>query len=56
MASLVIADAGRDLHSIVVFPTAFAKAYMTIEEGKVYTVKTGKTKDGTITLEDVVNV
>jgi DNA polymerase-3 subunit alpha len=55
MASLVVADAGRDLHSIVVFPTAFAKAYMTIEEGKVYTVKTGKTKDGTVTLEDITS-
>jgi hypothetical protein len=26
---------------------------MTIEEGKVYTVKTGKTKEGTVILEDV---
>ena len=53
MASLVIADASRDLHSVVVFPTAFAKAYMTIEEGKIYTVKTSKTKDGTVILDDV---
>jgi hypothetical protein len=28
---------------------------MTIEEGKVYTVKTGKTKDGTVTLEDITS-
>jgi DNA polymerase III alpha subunit len=53
MASLVIADASRDLHSVVVFPTAFAKAYMTIEEGKVYNIKTSKTKDGTVILDDV---
>jgi DNA polymerase-3 subunit alpha len=53
MASLVIADASRDLHSVVVFPTAFAKAYMTIEEGKIYTIKTSKTKDGTVILDDV---
>jgi len=56
MASLVIADAARELHSVVVFPTAFAKAYMTIEEGNVYKVSLGKTKDGTVILEDVVNV
>jgi DNA polymerase III alpha subunit len=56
MASLVVADSARDLHSVVVFPTAFAKAFMTIEEGKVYTVTTGKTKDGTVILEDVANV
>ena len=56
MASLVIADSSRDLHSVLVFPTAFPKAYMTIEEGNVYTIKTAKTKDGTVILEDVINV
>jgi DNA polymerase-3 subunit alpha len=56
MANLVVADAGRELHSALVFPTAFAKAYMTIEEGNVYKVSLGKTKDGTTILEDVVNV
>ena len=56
MANLVVADAGRELHSVLVFPTAFSKAYMTIEEGNVYRVSLGKTKDGTIILEDVVNV
>jgi hypothetical protein len=29
---------------------------MTIEEGNVYKVSLGKTKDGTVILEDVVNV
>ncbi len=53
MASLTLADTTRDLHSITVFPTAFAKAYMKIEEGKAYKFKFGKTKDGTITLEDI---
>jgi len=56
MASLTVADASRDLHSITVFPTSFAKAYMKIEEGNVYKFSLGKTKDGTIILEDVVNV
>ena len=53
MASLTLADTSRDLHSVTVFPTAFAKAYMHIEEGKSYKFDFGKTKDGTVTLEDV---
>jgi DNA polymerase-3 subunit alpha len=53
MASLTLADTSRDLHSITVFPTAFAKAYMKIEEGHAYKFSFGKTKDGTITLEDI---
>ena len=53
MASLTLADTRRDLHSITVFPTSFAKAYMHIEEGKSYKFDFGKTKDGTVTLEDV---
>lgn len=53
MASLTLADASRELHSVTVFPTAFAKAYMKIEEGNTYKFTFGKTKDGTIILEDV---
>jgi DNA polymerase III subunit alpha len=53
MASLTLADTSRSLHSITVFPTSFAKAYMHIEEGKFYNFDFGKTKDGTVTLEDV---
>jgi hypothetical protein len=34
-------------------PFPMAKAYMKIEEGKSYTFSFGKTKDGTITLEDI---
>jgi len=55
MASLTIADSNRELHSVTVFPTAFAKAYMKIEEGNVYKFSLGKTKDGTVILEDVNN-
>ena len=36
MASLTVADTSRNLHSITVFPTSFAKAYMKIEEGTAY--------------------
>ena len=53
MASLVLADTSRDLHSVTVFPTSFAKAYMKIEEGNAYSFSFGKTKDGTIIMEDV---
>ena len=53
MASLTLADASRELHSVTVFPTAFAKAYMKIEEGNTYKFTFGKTKDGTVILEDV---
>jgi len=53
MASLVVADAGREMHSVVVFPMQFAKAYMKIEEGSVYKFSFGKTKDGTVILEDI---
>jgi DNA polymerase III subunit alpha len=56
MASLTLADSGRELHAITVFPTAFAKAYMSIEPGNVYSFKFGKTKDGTVIMEDVSNV
>jgi len=53
MASLVLADTDRNLHSVTVFPTSFAKAYMKIEEGRSYKFSFGKTKDGTVIMEDV---
>jgi len=53
MATLTLADSSRDLHSVVVFPTTFAKAYMKIQEGSAYTFSFGKTKDGTVILEDI---
>ena len=56
MASLTVADSGRELHAVTVFPTSFAKAYMNVEPGNVYKFSFGKTKDGTVIMEDVVNV
>jgi DNA polymerase-3 subunit alpha len=56
MASLTLADAGRELHAVTVFPTSFAKAYMNVEPGNVYKFEFGKTKDGTVIMEDVINV
>jgi DNA polymerase-3 subunit alpha len=54
MATLTVADSSRDLHSVMVFPTQFAKAYMKIQEGSAYTFSFGKTKDGTVILNDIL--
>jgi DNA polymerase III subunit alpha len=54
MATLTVADTSRDLHSVLVFPTTFAKAYMRIQEGSSYKFAFGKTKDGTVILEDIL--
>ena len=54
MAYMTVADVNRELHSITVFPTHFAKAYMHIKEGNSYLLKLGKTKDGTIIMEDIL--
>jgi len=56
MASLTVADAGRELHAITVFPTAFPKAYMNVQAGNVYKFEFKETKDGTTIMEDVINV
>ena len=53
MATLTLADTARDLHPVMVFPTAFAKAYMNLKEGSSYKFSLGKTKDGTTILEDI---
>ena len=53
MASLTVADATRGLHSVTVFPTSFAKAYMNLKEGNAYKFSFGKTKDGTVIMEDI---
>jgi DNA polymerase III alpha subunit len=55
MAYLTVADVSRELHSVTVFPTAFPKAYMKIKEGNAYNFALGKTKDGTIIMEDIID-
>jgi DNA polymerase-3 subunit alpha len=55
MASLTLADTTRELHPVTVFPTAFPKAYMKIKEGHAYKFEFGKTKDGTVIMEDVID-
>jgi DNA polymerase III alpha subunit len=56
MATLVVADSDRNLSSVVVFPTAFAMAYTRIEEGKAFEMEFSKTKDGDLTLKEVISV
>jgi DNA polymerase-3 subunit alpha len=56
MAYMVVADSSRELHSVIVFPTSFAKAYMKIKDGGIYKFKFGKTKDGSTIMEDVFDV
>lgn len=55
MAYLTLADISRELHSVTVFPTQFAKAYMKIQEGQAYKFAFDKTKDGTVILEDIID-
>jgi DNA polymerase-3 subunit alpha len=54
MASLILADAHRELKSVVVFPTVFATAYTTLEEGKSFKFELGKTKDEDLTLQEII--
>jgi len=55
MASLVVADSGRDLMSLVVFPSTFAMAYTRLEEGKAFQLNFNETKDGDLVLQEVVS-
>ena len=54
MALMTLADINRELHPVTVFPTNFAKAYMKIKEGESYKFSFGKTKDGTVIMEEVI--
>lgn len=56
MASLVVADAGREIMSMIVFPSAFAKAYVSIEEGKACKIDYSKNKDEDLILQEVIKV
>ena len=54
MASLVVADSGRDLMSMIVFPSAFAMAYTRIEEGNAYKINYSISKDEDLVFQEVV--
>ena len=53
MAHMVIADYDRNLIPVVVFPTAFAQAYMKCEAGTVQKLVMNELKDGTIALKEI---
>ena len=54
MASLVVANSGRDLMSMIVFPSAFAVAYTRIEEGNVYKINYSLSKDEDLVFQEIV--
>ena len=54
MASLVVADSGRELMSLIVFPSSFAKAYVGINEGNAYKINYSKSKDEDLVFQDIV--
>ena len=55
MASLVVADSGRELLSMIVFPSAFAMAYTRIEEGNAYKINYSLSKDEDLVFQEVVS-
>jgi DNA polymerase-3 subunit alpha len=55
MASLVVADSGRELLSMVVFPTTFAMAYTNLEAGNAYKINYSLSKDQDLVFQEVVN-
>jgi DNA polymerase-3 subunit alpha len=54
MATLVVADSGRDLMSMVVFPSTFAMAYTRIEEGSAYKINYSINKEEDLVFQEVV--
>ena len=54
MASLIVANANREMRPVVVFSREFASAYARIDEGKAFKMEFGKTKDGDMTLKEVL--
>ena len=54
MASLVVADSGRELMSMIVFPSNFAVAYTRIEEGSAYKINYSLSKDEDLVFQEVI--
>lgn len=55
MATLVVADSGRELMSMVVFPSNFAMAYTRLEEGKAFKINYSLSKDEDLVFQEVIN-
>jgi hypothetical protein len=54
MASLCVADSGRDLLSMIVFPSTFPMAYTRIEAGNAYSINYSISKDEDLVFQEVV--
>jgi len=54
MGTLVLADSGRELRSLVVFPSAFPKAYVGLQAGSAYKIDYTINKDDDLIFQDVV--
>jgi len=54
MATLLVADSGRELKSLIVFPSTFASAYTKIEEGKAFKINYSLSKDEDLVFQEVV--
>ena len=55
MASLILADSGRELLSLIVFPSNFAMAYTRLEAGNAYKINYSISKDEDLVFQEVVN-
>jgi hypothetical protein len=55
MGSLLLADSGRDLLSLVVFPSTFAKAYVGLQEGSAYKIDYSINKEDDLIFQDIIS-
>jgi DNA polymerase III subunit alpha len=54
MANMIVADSSREMTAVMVFPTMFSTGYMKCQPGKITKINFGETKEGTITLKEVL--
>jgi len=54
MANMIVANSSREMTAATVFPTMFSTGYMKCQPGKVAKINFGETKEGTITLKEVL--
>jgi len=54
MANMIVADSSREMTAAMVFPTMFSTGYMKCQPGKVAKINFSETKEGTITLKEVL--
>jgi len=53
MATMVVADYDRNLHSVLVFPSIFPTAYIRCEPGTAVKILTNELEDGTMALQNI---